>query len=55
MQGDCREETWRAYKTPISAYNGPLGSQAGNENKMLVMNYEQLLSAVFSCLYGQKK
>ena len=33
---------------------GLLGSQAGNEKKMLVVNYEQLLRAVFSCFHGQK-
>ena len=33
---------------------GVLGSQAGNEKKMLVVNYEQLLRAVFSCFHGQK-
>jgi hypothetical protein len=33
---------------------GLLGSQTGNEKKMLVMNYEQLLRAVFSRLHGQK-
>ncbi len=37
-QGDCREETLRAYKIPISAKNGLLGSQAGNEKKGV--NYE---------------
>jgi hypothetical protein len=26
----------------------------GNEKKMLVVNYEQLLRAVFSCFHGQK-
>jgi hypothetical protein len=25
VQGDCREETRRAYKIPISAKNGPFG------------------------------
>jgi hypothetical protein len=33
---------------------GLLGSQACNEKKMLVVNYEQLLRAVFSCFHGQK-
>ena len=28
---------------------GLLGSQAGNEKKMLVVNYEQLLRAFLSC------
>ena len=33
-QGDCREETWRAYQIPISAENGLLGSQASTEKKI---------------------
>jgi hypothetical protein len=33
---------------------GLLSSQAGNEKKMLVVNYEQLLRAVSSCFHGQK-
>jgi hypothetical protein len=33
---------------------GLLGSHAGNEKKMLVVNYEQLFRAVFSCFHGQK-
>jgi hypothetical protein len=32
---------------------GLFGSQAGNEKKLLVVNYEQLLRAVFSCFHGQ--
>ena len=31
-----------------------LGSQVGKKKKMLVLNYEQILRAVFSCLYGQE-
>jgi hypothetical protein len=30
---------------------GLLGSQTGNEKKMLVVNYKQLLSADFSCFH----
>ena len=33
---------------------GLLGSQAGNEKKKMVVNYEQLFRAVFSCFHGQK-
>ena len=33
---------------------GLLGSQAGNEKKMLVVNYEQLLRAVFHVFMGKK-
>ena len=33
---------------------GLLGSQASTEKKKLVVNYEQLLRAVFSCFHGQK-
>jgi hypothetical protein len=33
---------------------GLLGSQAGNEKKLLVVNYEQLFLAVFSIFHGQK-
>jgi hypothetical protein len=33
---------------------GLLGSQAGNEKEMLVVNYEQLLRAVFSCFHEKK-
>ena len=32
---------------------GLLGSQASSEKKLLVVNYEQLLRAVFSCFHGQ--
>jgi hypothetical protein len=32
---------------------GLLGSQTGDEKKMLVVNYEQFLRAVFSCFHGQ--
>ena len=49
-QGYCREETIRFLFLPKM---GLLGSQAGNEKKLLVVNYEQLLRAVFSCFYGQ--
>jgi hypothetical protein len=32
---------------------GLLGSQAGIEKKMLVVNYEQFLRTVFSCFHEQ--
>jgi hypothetical protein len=53
-----KEIVERRYGEPIKFLflpkMGLLGSQAGNEKKMLVVDYEQLLRAVFSCFQGQK-
>ena len=48
-QGDCREPIKFIFLPKM----GLLGSQAGYEKKLLVVNYEKLLRAVLSCFHGQ--
>ena len=55
--GSIKEIAERRHGEPIKFLSlpkmGPLGSQAGNEKKMMVVNYEQLLRTVFPCFHGQ--
>ena len=58
LQGIIKEIVERRHGEPIKFIflpkMGLLGNQAGKEKKMLVVNYEQHLRAVFSCFHGQK-
>ena len=55
---ETKEIVERRHGEPIKLLFLPkmdlLGSQAGNEKKLQVVNYEQLLRAVFSYFHGQK-
>ena len=53
IQGDCREETRRAYQIPISVKKRPFLAARLVLKKKLVVNSEQLFRAVFLCFHGQ--